>query len=70
MISLRKVFTRTLHSEIEVGVSIERVWNTITDFEKYGCWNSLTPDVRGELRQGARLDALISVPADSVQIAY
>lgn len=44
-------------------------WDAISEFEKYSCWNNLIPEALGELRQGATLNALISVP-DAKPIRY
>jgi hypothetical protein len=52
---------RELVSEVEVGATVERVWQVLTDFGAYPEWN---PFIRatGELRQGARLNVSIQPP--------
>ncbi|MBJ7353234.1 MAG: SRPBCC domain-containing protein [Thermoleophilaceae bacterium] len=40
---------------VEIKASPERVWQVITDFSEFPAWNPMTPGMKGELREGARL---------------
>ncbi|MDX1690032.1 MAG: SRPBCC domain-containing protein [Acidimicrobiia bacterium] len=46
-------------TEIVIDARPERVWATLTDFERYGEWNPFIPRLEGAARVGARLDAHI-----------
>jgi uncharacterized protein YndB with AHSA1/START domain len=41
-----------VRAEIEVDAPIERVWQILTDFERYRAWNPFTPRVETSLRIG------------------
>lgn len=40
---------------VEIKASPERVWQVITDFSEFPAWNPMTPGMKGELREGAKL---------------
>jgi hypothetical protein len=40
---------------VEIKASPERVWQVLTDFDEFPAWNPMTPGMKGELKEGARL---------------
>jgi len=46
-------FARSVTSEVEIGASRERVWETLTDFARYPEWNPFTAPVQTSLADGA-----------------
>jgi hypothetical protein len=54
---MREIFT-----EIEVAGPPERVWEMLTRFDAYPEWNPFIREVRGELREGGRLEVYIQPP--------
>ncbi len=53
---------KTLHTEIEIDAAPERVWQILTDFERFPEWNPLLVRASGELRVGARLEVRVQPP--------
>jgi hypothetical protein len=54
--------TKELHSEIEIAAPPDSVWAVLTDFGSYEEWNPFIRRIRGELREGARLEVRIEPP--------
>ena len=50
---------KRIYSEIEINAPAIRIWNTITDFERYPEWNSFTPRItlsNDDFHEGAEFD--------------
>jgi hypothetical protein len=47
---------KDLVSDIEIDTSPEKVWSVLTDFTRFPDWNPFMRWIRGELREGARLE--------------
>jgi hypothetical protein len=48
---------KELHSEIEIQASAERVWQILTDFERFPEWNPFIRQASGKIQAGERLEA-------------
>src|SRR5947199_9092659 len=48
-----------LRTEIEIDAPAERVWEVLTDFDKFPDWNPFIRQIHGDLEAGARLDVLL-----------
>ena len=46
---------KSVHAELVIPASPERVWAVLTDAAGYGEWNPVFIDVQGEYREGAKL---------------
>lgn len=55
-------FRLTLSSEITIAASPQRIWEIITDFAAYGCWNQAIPSASGEATAGSVLRVVIQWP--------
>lgn len=53
---------KTLHTEIVINASVERIWSILTDFEKYHEWNPFVQYINGELELGGKLVAELHQP--------
>ena len=50
---------RQLNSEIEIGASAERVWQLLTDFDRYPQWNPFIRSITGRPEPHTRLKVFI-----------
>ena len=57
-----KMFNYTVHTEVEISASAERVWDVLTDLARYRDWNPMIREASGELKPGARLQLHFSPP--------
>lgn len=53
---------KTLHTEIEIDAPAARVWQILTDFDRFPEWNPFMPMAGGQLAEGARLDVQLQPP--------
>lgn len=53
---------REIHTEIDIAAPASRVWQMLTDFEAHSSWNPFIRLLKGEVRQGARLEVLMGPP--------
>ncbi len=53
---------REIRTEIEIDASVARVWELLTDFERFGEWNPFIPKIDGELAVGSRLEVRLTPP--------
>ena len=53
---------KSLHAAIDVDAPAARVWQVVSDFERYPEWNPFIVRAAGELRVGERLDVTIVAP--------
>jgi len=51
-----------LHTEINIDASAARVWEVLTDFEAYPCWNPFVQQVKGDTSTGGRLEVQLLQP--------
>jgi hypothetical protein len=47
---------------IEIDAPPDDVWRVLADTERYGEWNPFVASLRGELREGAKLEVRIAPP--------
>ena len=53
---------KTLHTQIDIDASAERVWDTLTSIADYPIWNSFMPHLAGTLAPGERLEVRLEPP--------
>lgn len=51
-----------IQTHIDIDAPPERVWSVLTDFERHPTWNPFIREIRGEVRQGARLHVRLGPP--------
>jgi hypothetical protein len=54
---------KEIYTEIAISASPQRVWGVLTDFAKYGEWNTFIKRVQGEAKEGAKLQIHLTTPA-------
>ncbi|AIF84002.1 hypothetical protein NTE_01944 [Candidatus Nitrososphaera evergladensis SR1] len=54
---------KEIYTEIEIVANARRVWEVLVDFAKYEEWNPFIRQVRGEPREGAKLEIHLTTPA-------
>ena len=52
----------TLHSEIAINATAERVWQVLVSFSDYQHWNPVIPSAQGNATRGSTLRVLIRWP--------
>lgn len=52
----------TLQTQIDIDAAPERVWEVLTDFPAHADWNPFIREISGEVREGARLHAVLGPP--------
>lgn len=50
---------KTIHTEIEINASPEKIWDILTDFTAFPTWNPFVKDISGPLVVGQRLHVAI-----------
>jgi hypothetical protein len=50
---------KELHTEIEINARAERVWQLLTDFDRYSQWNPFIRSISGKPEPNAKLEAFI-----------
>ena len=60
--ALGLIACKSIHTELPIDASPERVWSVIVDTEHYPEWNPYHVRVRGELREGETLEVEIEKP--------
>src|SRR5947209_19048044 len=53
---------KTLHTQIDIDASAERVWDILTNTAEYSIWNRFIPHLAGTLAPGDCLKARIEPP--------
>ena len=53
---------KTLHTQIDIDASAERVWDILTNTAEYSIWNRFIPHLAGTLGPGERLEVRIEPP--------
>ncbi|MEJ2263720.1 MAG: SRPBCC domain-containing protein [Anaerolineales bacterium] len=60
---------KELHAEIEIQATAERVWQLLTDFERFPQWNPFIRQVKGQAKVGAKLEAHIQ-PSGASEMTF
>jgi len=53
---------KEIRTEIDIRASADRVWEVLTDLERYPEWNPFITRAEGDLREGGRLRIRIEPP--------
>ncbi|HLT48083.1 MAG TPA: SRPBCC domain-containing protein [Rubricoccaceae bacterium] len=53
-----------VQTQIDIDASPGRVWAVLVDFEGHAGWNPLMRDIRGEVREAARLHIRFTPPGE------
>ena len=53
-----------VRTEIEIEAPPGRVWDILTDFERYAEWNPFVREIQGDLRKGAKLEVRLGPPGE------
>lgn len=53
---------KSIHTEIEINASPEKVWSILMDFEKYPEWNPFVKSISGEAKVGGNLKVVLQQP--------
>jgi hypothetical protein len=53
---------KEIKTTIEIDASASKIWAVLTDFSSYSEWNPFIRSIRGEAKQGGRLEILIQPP--------
>ena len=53
---------KSIHTEIEINASPEKVWSILMDFEKYHEWNPFVTSIEGKSEKGAKLKVVLHQP--------
>jgi len=53
---------KSIHTQIQIHATAEKVWQVLTDLETYPRWNPFITGVEGEVRAGSRLMVRIAPP--------
>ena len=60
---------KELHAETAIQATAERVWQLLTDFERFPQWNPFIRQAKGQARVGAILEAHIQ-PSDARAMTF
>ena len=52
-------FICSVDTKIEIHTPIERVWEILTDFDLYPDWNPIIRRIKGEMKEGTRLEIFL-----------
>ena len=53
---------KTFRAETKQETTAEEVWSVLTEASGYGAWNPLPVPIRGETRQGVRIEYRMTQP--------
>lgn len=59
---------KEVKTEVEIEALADRVWQILTDFEKYPEWNPFITQISGELRNGAKLEVHLNAPNEKEMV--
>lgn len=54
---------KEVRTEIEINAGPEKVWQVLTDFEKYEQWNPFITKIVGYAKEGSKIEIHIETPA-------
>jgi hypothetical protein len=49
----------TIHTDVEIAASPEKVWAVLSDFESYPEWNPYITSIKGEPKAGTKLEVTL-----------
>jgi len=61
---------KELNTEIEIESSAEKVWKILTDFASYPEWNPFITKMKGDLRNGAKLEMHLHIPNEKKETVF
>jgi len=53
---------KSIHSEIEINATTNKVWEILMDFDKYPEWNPFIKSIEGKREVGSRLRVVLQQP--------
>jgi len=53
---------KELYTEIEINASPEKVWQVLTDFDRFKDWNPFIRSIQGKLQTGSKLAVHLKPP--------
>jgi hypothetical protein len=56
---------KEIKTTIEIDASVSTIWAVLTDFSRYSEWNPFIRSIRGQAKQGERLEIFIQPPGGS-----
>lgn len=56
------LFMRELYSEIEINASEDKIWDILTDFDKYPVWNPFIRELKGDVLKGTKVTVYLQPP--------
>ena len=56
---------KEIENSIEIAASPERVWQVLTEFEKYPQWNPFIRRISGTIEEGSRLEVALGASGKS-----
>lgn len=56
---------KSIETNIIINASVEKVWNTLMQFEDYPNWNPFIQSITGKAQKGAKLQVAIHPPEKS-----
>jgi hypothetical protein len=59
---------KELVTEIDITASPSRVWQVLTDFERYSAWNPFMKEVRGRAVEGEKLEVTMPSPQGGTMV--
>ena len=54
---------REIRTEIEIDASPNKVWQILTDFDKYNQWNPFINEIIGSAKAGSKIEIHIETPS-------
>lgn len=54
---------KEIRTEIDINASLQRVWQVLTDFERYPDWNPFIRKIEGKAVEGGKITIHITTPA-------
>lgn len=58
---------KTIHTDVEIEASPEKVWAVLTDFESYPEWNPFITSIKGEPTAGTKLEVTMQPKGKKAQ---
>lgn len=50
---------REYHTQIDIAVSVEKLWEKLVDFQQYKTWNPLVKYLKGDMQKGGNIQMFI-----------
>lgn len=58
---------KTIHTDIEIEASPERIWEVLSDFGSYPDWNPFIVSIKGEPKAGTKLEVVMQPKGKKAQ---